>query len=93
VSDPVLPLYLNRRETEVLKVAVEVLLQMDGAAVHDQELQRSAEKQLEEREGPGAVARLDRALSAARERVPVLRRLHTALVEHEQGLERARKTD
>jgi hypothetical protein len=93
MSDPVLPLYLNQRETQVLRIAVEILLQMDGAVINDPELQRMAEQQIRDREGVAGVARADQALMEARERVPVLERLHAALIEHGETLQRVRRRD
>jgi hypothetical protein len=89
-SGPVLPLYLNLRETEVLAASVGVMIQLDGSVLMDTEAQRLAEEEIGRREGPGGVARADRALAAARERLPVLRSLYTALMEHGEALARSR---
>ena len=69
------------------------MLKLDTAVLSDPEAQRLAETQILEREGIAGVARADRALAAARERLPILHSLHTALVEREESLAQIRKAD
>lgn len=62
-------------ELEVLATAVGVLLTLDSAVLVDPEAQTMAEAEILERYGVSGLARADRALAAARARLPVLRGL------------------
>jgi hypothetical protein len=83
-----IPLYLNLEETSTLLLCVEMMLQLDSSVLLHPDIQRLAEEQIKEREGVAGVARADRTLAAARERVPVLNSLRTALTEQKWALER-----
>jgi hypothetical protein len=87
-TGPVLPMYLNADETRILAVSVGVMIQLDSAVLVDQEAQGMAHEAILERYGMPGVARADQALAAARERLPILRSLRTALEEHGASLER-----
>jgi hypothetical protein len=90
---PVLPLYLNLQETHVLALAVEICTRLDSAVLVDEEARLMAEEQILEKYGVGGVARADRSLAAARERLPILRSLYTALAELGTALERTEGQD
>jgi hypothetical protein len=89
-TGPVLPIYLNSDETRILATSVGVMITLDSAVLVDQEAQQMAHEEILQRYGMPGVAREDQALAAARERLPILRSLSTALVEHGAALERAR---
>jgi hypothetical protein len=93
MSEEVLPLYLNLDETRVLVVAVDIMLRLDSSVILNEDVQQMAEEVIRAREGMSGVARADQALAAARERVPILRSLRTALVEHGETLERTHRED
>jgi hypothetical protein len=77
IYGPVLPLYLNRDEVHILEVAVGLLVQVDSDIVA----------------GHGDrwfmdMARADQVAATARDRLPVLSSLATALAEHRMALDR-----
>lgn len=80
---PVLPLYLNLEECEVVYLAVELLQlvnkNIDGGRI---------EAFVKVTEGPAGIARLDRTMAATRDRGPILRSLLTALAELGYSLNR-----
>src|SRR5882672_6865237 len=78
------PLYLNLTETKVLAVAVGLQITVDSRIVLDEE---NAEA-ITEHYGAAGTARGDQVRAAARQRLPVLRSLRTALTEHGMSLER-----
>jgi exonuclease VII small subunit len=84
---PLGQIYLNLEETQVLWIAASLLERMSSHMVSPQ-AQELAEAVIVWKEGEGAVARLDQTLAAARERLPVLRSLLTALAELASSLER-----
>jgi hypothetical protein len=86
-----LPLYLTRRETQVLLISVQIMMRLDGSVLMDQETRQMAEEVISQREGVAGVARADRALAAARDRLPVLQSLATALAEHSAALARSER--
>lgn len=71
----VMPLYLNAEETKVLLVAVGLAINMDSEIL------------LGEESAASHTSRGDQVKAAARERLPVLRSLRTALAEHGMALE------
>jgi hypothetical protein len=92
-TGPVLPMYLNSDETRILATSVGVMITLDSAVLVDEEAQGMAHEAILERYGMPGVAREDQALAAARERLPILRSLSTALIEHGAALERARMAE
>lgn len=76
-----LPLYLSGLEAQVLALAVEMCLRLDSSVLLNEQAQQMAEEVIRAREGESGVARADQALAAARERLPVLRRLREAIGE------------
>ena len=80
-----LPLYLTVRETEVLELAVGLLLMLDEKL---RDMPEEFQQYIADREGVAGIARADRTQAAMRERLPVLRSLATALAEHGETLRR-----
>ncbi len=85
---PVAPLYLNLEEVTQLEVAIGLLFRLSHHMVSD-DAQALAGLILEWKEGPGAVSRLDQTLAHARDRLPILRSLATALAELTTELQRS----
>jgi hypothetical protein len=81
----VLPLYLNLDETRALAVAVGVQIQIDSTVVLNEEMM---DEEIAQRYRPEGTTRADQVLAAARQRLPVLRNLQTALLEHGETLDR-----
>jgi hypothetical protein len=93
MSEEVLPLYLNLDETRVLALTVEMCLRLDSSVLLNEDVQKQAEEVIKSREGAAGVARADQVLAKARERLPILRSLQTALAEHGDALERTQRED
>jgi hypothetical protein len=85
---PVTAIYLNLRETEILAMGVEMMLHLDSSVILNEDYQQQAEELIKAREGLPGMARADQVIAEARERLPVLRSLQTALAEHGMTLER-----
>jgi hypothetical protein len=77
VFGPVLPLYLDLDEVHVLEVAVAMLAQVDGDIVAGHAGRWFSD-----------TSRADQVAATARDRLPLLSSLSTALAEHRMALER-----
>jgi hypothetical protein len=84
---PVTPLYLNREEALVLAEAVSLFMRLSSHMV-DESTQTLATEILRWKEGDASVARMDQVLARARERLPLLTSLQTALLELGDTLDR-----
>jgi hypothetical protein len=84
-----LPLELSLAETKVLAAAVRMLIRLDSAALLDEVGRDMAAEEIGVEYGAVGSSRGEQTLAAARERLPVLRRLRTLLGEHTEMLQRS----
>lgn len=88
----VAPIYLDYDEAKVLALAVDLLGRLSQHMTSDDAAQL-ATAVIEWKDGEGGVARLDQTLAAARDRLPILSSLQTALAELSIQLERERSVE